>query len=55
MNHGRQRASQLVVTAILTALCLPPAAEAAKVKVGDDPTLGVPNAPLVLVEFGDFQ
>lgn len=31
------------------------AAEAAKVKVGDDPTLGSPEAELVLLEFADYQ
>lgn len=30
-------------------------AEAAKVKVGDDPTLGSQDAGLVLLEFADYQ
>lgn len=40
---------------ICAGLALAFSAEAAKVKVGDDPTLGDQDAGLVLLEFADYQ
>jgi len=48
----RLPATLLIFTLIL--FTAPPAG-AAKVKIGDDPTLGSPSAPLVMIEFSSFQ
>ena len=45
--------SAILIPVVCAALAIP--AQAAKVKVGDDPTLGDPEAKLVLLEFADYQ
>ena len=44
-----------VLTVFLAGFLVALSAEAAKVKVGDDPSLGSGDAKLVLVEFADYQ